>query len=105
MFRCPKCNNQMTHPRTKACPGCGWQTALRDEWPLLNAISRTLTITAHSDLFRSCLSCEHFEVHTTYGQAGERVESTFCMKHQRYPPPQIVVDGCNDFANQDDIPF
>jgi len=59
----------------------------------------------HSDLYASCLTCHHVDDKNPNPQPGNMGQEIFCKKYQSYPPLHIIVDGCEGYADNDEIPY
>jgi hypothetical protein len=50
-----------------------------------------------SDWFASCISCIHWE--SRHPDVGK------CNKFDCVPPPRVIVDGCPEYVDVDEVPF
>jgi len=56
------------------------------------------------DFYASCYTCSHSENQNMLYQ-DKKVPITYCKKYQAYPPLQILVNSCEGYDDNDDIPF
>lgn len=71
---------------------------------LLEIIASDATRT---DIFKTCITCKHFEVLEPIGGDGELIEH--CKLVGKRPPAKVIADGCEEYKERyfhdDDIPF
>lgn len=73
-----------------------WRASLIIETALRESVKRSLDEIEPIEIFRSCLSCDHFV---------ESQEACKISDMQR-PPARIIAFGCTKYDNlDDDIPF